>query len=125
EQLQKFAPEVQKFRDAGMDIVAISTDKLEDLALAHKNYEGEFPITLLADPDLTAFRQYRCYDDFEQQPLHGTFIIDPEGRIRWQDISYEPFMDPEFVLKEAQRLLAIDPSGAEASPTDQTVTVTR
>ena len=25
--------------------------------------------------------------------------------IRWQDIGYEPFMDPDFVLKEARRLL--------------------
>jgi hypothetical protein len=46
------------------------------------------------------------YDDFENQPLHGTFLIDGEGNVRWQDISYEPFMDHQFLLKEAQRLLA-------------------
>ena len=34
--------------------------------------------------------------------------IDTEGRIRRQDISYEPFMDPDFVLKEANRLLGQD-----------------
>ena len=39
--------------------------------------------------------------------LHGTFLIDEQGLVRWQDISYEPFMDHEFVLTEAQRLLAL------------------
>ena len=38
-------------------------------------------------------------------PLHGTFLIDAEGLVRWHDISYEPFLDAEFLLKEAKRLL--------------------
>ena len=29
---------------------------------------------------------------------HGIFI-DSQGKVRWQDISYEPFNDPEFLLK--------------------------
>jgi hypothetical protein len=51
------------------------------------------------------FKEYRCFDDFENQPLHGTFIIDAKGMVRWQDISYEPFMNHEFLLKESTRLL--------------------
>ena len=31
--------------------------------------------------------------------------IDAKGRVRWQDISYEPFNEPEFLLEEARRLL--------------------
>ena len=42
---------------------------------------------------------------FEQQPLHGTFLLDKTGLVRWQDISYEPFTDTEFLLKETKRLL--------------------
>ena len=56
------------------------------------------------------------FDDFEDQPLHGTFLIDAQGRMRWHDISYEPFMDPQFVLDEAKRLLnqeEKDEDGAE------------
>ncbi|GIT05337.1 MAG: hypothetical protein CM1200mP29_07480 [Verrucomicrobiota bacterium] len=48
-------------------------------------------------------------DDFEQQPLHGTFLIDRQGLVRWQDISYEPFTKVEFLLEESKRLLAQDP----------------
>ena len=112
EQLQKFQPEVAKFREAGMEVVAISTDAQKLLGKAYENYEGGFSFPLLADPQMAVFKQYRCFDDFEQQALHGTFVIDGDGRIRWQDISYEPFMDPAFVLKEAQRLIGLDTPAA-------------
>jgi hypothetical protein len=38
--------------------------------------------------------------------LHGTFLIDGMGYIRWLDISYDPFTETEFLLKESQRLLS-------------------
>ena len=107
EQLSAFAPKTEEFREAGFELIAISTDAQEKLTESQKNYnkEGKFPFPLVADPSLTVFRNYRAYDDFEKQPLHGTFIIDGKRRVRWHDISYEPFMDPDFVLKEGQRLL--------------------
>lgn len=61
---------------------------------------------LLADAELAAFKDYRCFDDFEQQTLHGSFVVDGQGFVRWQDIGYQPFMDAKFVLSEAKRLLA-------------------
>ncbi len=107
EQLHAFSPMLEQFRDAGIEMVAVSTDDQTGLKVSIDNYEeGPLPIPLLANNDLTIFKDYRCYDDFEKQPLHGTFLIDGNGLIRWQDISYEPFMDPKFVLNEAQRLLA-------------------
>jgi len=107
EQLQAFAPMTEKFNEAGIDVVAISTDNKEDLKISHENYqEGKFPFPLVANPELDVFKAYRCYDDFENQTLHGTFLINPEGLVLWQDISYEPFMEAEFLLKEAKRLLA-------------------
>jgi peroxiredoxin len=111
EQLQAFAPKIQEFRDAGYEMVAISTDDGEGLKKSIENYDkGDLPIPLVSNAELDVFRAYRAYDDFEKQPLHGTFLVDAKGMIRWQDISYEPFMDPGFVLKEARRLLAQDPA---------------
>jgi hypothetical protein len=43
--------------------------------------------------------------------LHGTFLIDGRGRVRWQDICYEPFTEVDFLLKESMRLLAQPESG--------------
>ena len=40
-------------------------------------------------------------------PLHGTFLIDGQGLVRWQDISFEPFTDTKFLLAESTRLLGL------------------
>lgn len=107
EQLRAFAPQSEKFKKAGIELVAISSDDQDGLCRSLENYEGKsFPFPLVADPNLKTFEDYRCYDDFENLPLHGTFLIDREGLIRWQDISFEPFMDVDFVLTESQRLLS-------------------
>jgi peroxiredoxin len=111
QQLQKFAPLKDQFSQAGITIVAVSTDDPAGLKLAIGNYEGgKFPLTLLSNDKLDVFKQFRCFDDFEQLPLHGTFVIDAQGRVRWQDISFEPFMDPTFLLNEAKRLFSQDAS---------------
>jgi peroxiredoxin len=108
EQLQKFAPMAQKYADAGIELVGISTDSQKDLKQSIDNYKGGMPFPLVSDEKLDVFKSWRAFDDFEQKPLHGTFLIDEAGLVRWQDISHEPFMDPEFLLKESQRLLAQD-----------------
>jgi peroxiredoxin len=105
EQLQAFAPAAEKFKAAGIELVAIGSDSHQSLCDSLENYKDKplgFP--LLSDPELRTFQAYRCYDDFEKLPLHGTFLIDGEGLVRWQDISFEPFKNPEFLLEEAQRL---------------------
>ena len=107
EQLKKFSPMAGRFSAAGISIVAISSEPLDSLKQSlttlKKNERIDFP--LVSDADRSVFRAYRAYDDFENMPLHGVFLIDGAGRIRWQDIGYEPFMDPTFVLDEARRLL--------------------
>lgn len=114
EQLQKFAPKMGEFNSAGIEMVAISTDNRDGLKTSIDSYgETPLPIQLLADPEFNVFRQYRVYDEFEAQPLHGTFLIDGEGRIRWHDVSYEPFMDVDFLLKESVRLLSQQPEQSE------------
>ena len=105
EQLHEFSPRAEEFRNSGIELMAISTEKVDSLNEALKDYSKPLEIPLHADPELNAFKAYRCYDDFENQPLHGTFLIAPDGRVLWQDISYEPFMDVDFALKESHRLL--------------------
>ncbi|MEX2187078.1 MAG: redoxin domain-containing protein [Pirellulales bacterium] len=108
EQLKSFAPKTKDFSSEGIELVAISSDAQAELqqSIANCGIEGGFPFPLCSDASLNVFRQYRAFDDFEQTTLHGTFLIDAKGFVRWQDISYEPFNDPDFLLKEAERLLA-------------------
>ncbi len=108
EQLQAFAPKTADFEKQGISLVAISTDPLGELTSSRALFEAEtkFPFPLVSDAKMEVFRKYRAFDDFENQPLHGTYLVDADGRVLWQDISYEPFTDPEFLLEEARRLLA-------------------
>jgi peroxiredoxin/tetratricopeptide (TPR) repeat protein len=126
EQLQAFAPKMKEFEEAGISMIAISTDDLEDLKNSIESYdkEGGMPIPLVSNAALDVFKEFRIYDDFENQPLHGTFLIDGDGMVRWQDISYEPFMDPKFVLNEAKRLLSQDVALETKLPKDKNAKVT-
>jgi peroxiredoxin len=117
EQLVAFAPLAAEFKQAGIELLAVSTDTASGLqfTVEKAKYNGGFPIRLAADPGLKAFKAFRAHDDFEQQALHGTFLVDAEGHIRWQDISYQPFMETKFLLGEAQRLLNL-PKGYGSTP---------
>jgi peroxiredoxin len=109
EQLNAFDPVAAEFGKQGITLLAVSTDTsagLRDTFIGYDAKDRHYNFPLLSDPALTTFRAYRAYDDFEETPLHGTFLIDAEGKVRWQEISYEPFMAPKFLLNEAKRLLA-------------------
>ena len=110
EQLNEFAPATAKFKKLEVDIVAVSTDTTAGLKETFPDFSlnaKQFPFPLVSDARLQVFKAYRAYDDFEETPLHGTFLIDAKGRVRWQDISYEPFTAVEFLLEESKRLLSL------------------
>lgn len=112
EQLKALAPRVEQFRSHNIDLIAISTESLDQIQTALANYEGKLEIPLHITTDMAAFKTMRCYDDFEKQPLHGLFLVAPgrdgqTARVCWQDISFEPFMDIDFIAAESQRLLKL------------------
>ncbi|MFO0919558.1 MAG: redoxin domain-containing protein [Planctomycetaceae bacterium] len=114
QQLTAFAERQAEFEKLGVQLIGIGTDTLPDLTASLKNYEPKsFPFPLLSDAGFTAFKEWRCFDDFENQPLHGTFLVDAQGRLRWWDIGHEPFLDAEFVLKETARLLKLPVRGGK------------
>ena len=109
EQLNIFAPLTKEYADAGIQIIAVSTDSAASL---HQTFEqakdqAGFPFPILADANLDAFKSYRAFDDFERTPLHGTFLIDGTGAVRWQNIGHQPFRDGAWLLGESKRLLSI------------------
>ncbi|MBL8725053.1 MAG: redoxin domain-containing protein [Planctomycetes bacterium] len=116
EQLRALAPRTAEFAAAGIDLVAIGTDDPSKASAgAAELPEAERPpFPLLADPRLEAFRTWRCHDDFESVPLHGTFLVDGAGRVRWQDVGAEPFVQFEWLLAESKRLLALQPPATAA-----------
>lgn len=104
EQLKAFAAQHQALLALGADVAAVSTDdELKTRELKHNPDEVDFPMTLLSDPKLEVFRAWRVFDEFEDQPLHGTFLIDRDGVVRYAKVSADPFMDVEFLKAELAR----------------------
>ena len=112
QQLGKVAEFAEDFRNAKISILAVSPETPAQLSGARSARGAPaYPFPLVSDASLTVFKDYRCYDDFEKTPLHGTFLISAgrtgQPEIRWQEISYEPFLDIPFLLAESRRLLAL------------------
>ena len=110
EQLNNFAPLASNFKGAGIELVAVGPEPLAELAKAHdlcSSGEKRFPFPLFSDLESGSFKDYRAYDDFEDMPLHGVFLIDQKGRLRWMDVGPEPFQDISFLLRESKRLLSM------------------
>ena len=110
EQLNAIADQIETFNKEGLPVLAVSTDTVPELAKSQANYakgSNKFPFPLIADPEKNIFKTYGAHDDFENQALHGTFLLDPKGRILWSDISADPFMELDFLIKESHRLLRL------------------
>ena len=80
QQLQTFGKEYEALKKLNVETVAIGSDDLDAAKALKNNKDGiKFPMPILADPKLELFKLYQAYDDFENQPLHGTFLIDAQG----------------------------------------------
>lgn len=98
---------VGDYRKANIRFVAIGLDTVEGTARSlDRMPAGErFGFPMLSDRKQRVFREWMAFDDFEHMPLHGTYLIDGKGRLRWQDIRYLPFSEPKWLLDECSRLL--------------------
>lgn len=109
-QLADLDPKAAKFREAGINVVTIGTDDQSQVLAARQaaDENGVDPLhfDVLCDPKAKTFRQWGAWDDFSKEALHGTFLLDGEGRILWQDISLRPFEESDWLLSECRRLLA-------------------
>ncbi|MBW8780480.1 MAG: tyrosinase family protein [Verrucomicrobia bacterium] len=111
-QLGLFSARVKEFAAKGIQLVGVSTTTPEKLreALA----EEPCPFPLLSDSGLSVFRQYHCAGT---EPLHGTFLLDAAGQVRWQTIGTTPFTGVGLLFFEADKLAApATPSVLTAAP---------
>ncbi len=98
-QLSALATRAQKFQHEGIGIIAVSPKwpSHKELQDARKELKIDYPF--LIDPKLDAFESFGCFDD---RVLHGAFLIDSEGIVRWQSVGDEPEMDLAGVLEAAR-----------------------
>jgi peroxiredoxin/tetratricopeptide (TPR) repeat protein len=117
QQLQVFGKEIEALKALDADLVAVGTDDAEATRVLIANSdEVRFTMPILPDPGLATFKRYRCHDDFEGAPLHGTFLIDAEGKVRYQRIGADPFLNVEFVKDELARINRLTRDTHNVSP---------
>jgi peroxiredoxin len=110
EQIQQLIARHAEFTAAGIQIIGISTDTVEGLDSALKDLPCPFPI--LADPDHRAFLAYGSA--MGAAPMHGLYLVDAQGLIRWQTVTAAPWLDWDSVFSQASRLLSAIPAQTTA-----------
>ncbi|MGL4552174.1 MAG: peroxiredoxin family protein [Gemmataceae bacterium] len=98
--------DIEKFRELGARVVAVSADPP---ALTRKRYEkyGAFDFVVLSDEGnkvAEAFDVYRRSPDGDGELMHGTFVLSREGKVAWVSRGDEPFTANRTLLIEVNRL---------------------
>lgn len=87
-ELTEAADHYDEFRKIGAEILSVSTDTW----FAHKAWHDQsssikkIQYPMLADPTGRICRMFGTYIEEEGLSLRGTFIIDPDGRLKCMDI---------------------------------------
>lgn len=99
--------DIEKFREMGASIVAVSADPPE---LTRKRYEkyGRFAFTVVADPGNKVAEQFIVYkrgakEGDEGDLMHGTFLIDRDGKMFWANRGDGPFTENQTLLVAIHR----------------------
>lgn len=71
------------------------------------------PITLLSDPDHQVFRSFGAFRD---GPLHGVFVLDERGAVRWHTTGDLPFSDVAEVRRRLPAPKTRTPTTEAAAP---------
>ncbi len=102
------------FDELGARIVAISADppeKTREQFAKYRTKGGAFGFAVAADPGNRISQQYGCFQPYEKGPpskpefqLHGSFLVDADGIVRWANSGPSPYTNVRTLLGElAQR----------------------
>ncbi|MGP0069670.1 MAG: peroxiredoxin family protein [Isosphaeraceae bacterium] len=101
-----------RFQALGARILAISGDTPE-FSLERIRRFGGFQTPLLSDPDHAVSSAYGAWkaipggEKDEGEAMHGTFLIDRDGSVRWANVGGRPFADVDALLTALARIRPI------------------
>ncbi|MCX7699266.1 MAG: peroxiredoxin family protein [Gemmataceae bacterium] len=107
-QLFDLNEDIQLFEELGAQVVALSPDSSE---LTRKRYAqyGAFRFPVLSDHSNAIAEAYGVYtpakDGKEEDLLHGTFVVDQQGIVRWAAFGDQPFGHNPTLLYEVAKIL--------------------
>ena len=111
EQLGKLKSLLTKQQKERVQILAISVDSHEDskklAQMLGKRFEGEFDFPLLEDKDHKVINRYGVFNpDGRGWPHPATYVIDPQGVVRWQfiEVDYKKRASNEQIRRELAKI---------------------
>ena len=105
-QLFALDADIAKFRELGAEVVAISADSPQETTQKFDKH-GPFSFTVLSDPGNQVAVAYSVFApqtaSSPEKRLHGTFVIDREGIVRWCQYDVVPFTNNAALLIEVAK----------------------
>ena len=104
--------DINRFRELGTQVVAISADSPEETAKRFKEY-GQFDFPVLSDPGNKVAAAYGVYQPAKEKTveklLHGTFVIDSERQVVWCNAGDEPYFHNMTLLHQLAKAQGVLP----------------
>ncbi len=103
---------ISRFDERGARVLAVSGDSPE-FSMERIRKFGGFRIPLLSDPDHAISSAYGAWkpipggDEGDGEALHGSFVVERDGLIRWAYLGNRPFDDIEAILTELAKALPV------------------
>jgi peroxiredoxin len=91
--------DLEKFRELGVTVVAISPDSAETTKEKYAKY-GAFDFAVLSDPENRVAETYGAYNRETDEPSHATLVITRNGKVVWVNRGEEPFINNRTLLVE-------------------------
>ena len=87
-ELEDMADHYAQFQEMGVEVYAVSTDKHFTHKAWHDTSEaiGKIEYPMLADPTGALSRDFGVYVEEEGLATRGTFVIDPDGKVKLAEI---------------------------------------
>lgn len=118
-ELGDFASLYAQFKDEGAEVYGVSTDT----AFVHFAWHDSSPIIktvdfpMIADPTGKLCREFGTYIDEEGLSLRGTFIIDPDGKLKAYELGDNSIgRSAQETLRKLQAAKFVRENGGEVCP---------
>jgi peroxiredoxin (alkyl hydroperoxide reductase subunit C) len=118
-ELSEAADHYEEFKKIGAEILSVSTDRVE----VHKAWHDasasikKIKYPMLADPTGRICRMFGTFIDEEGKSLRGTFIIDPDGKLKAMDVHDNDIgRSSAEILRKLQAAKYVRDHGGEVCP---------
>ena len=118
-ELKDMADAKSKFDELGVEVLAASTDTVfsHRAWVKHEMLMKNFPYKMLADHGLNVSDSYNILDEESGIAWRWTFIIDPEGTLRWIEVTSGPlWRNSDELIRKIEALQFMEKNPGTACP---------